>query len=646
MSAPQRLGPRPYKDFLTTALHRRFTRAAATAFVLCYIEAVFIGEKDSWLWSWFPLGQAGIRTLLLFIPALSIFILRVAQSHIGPRVAPSTFNAFLRDSLRFNTFQTLTWYFFSAWIFSEVYVWSASKDDNLNWIIAGKPYDRPRLNERPIYIRSNFYILAFLQTGVHLFFDYDCVILPVATSIEKASPDSKSALNPLNQLKRLLLNRLHFTLLRSLSMVVVGPLLYWLFVRRTAWSWTHWVAKVFWSLPKSSAKPPTIPPLRLPLLVKATWSSLMLVALWEVSDACFTAFVAQEPLKLGHSLTAESRDPNGSLLTGLQSKKQIPKCFAFWELLYISYNEPTRRKSFFEDIDRRNAPTWTQISSSCIDVVLNVNTRLNAILNPPPATPPQPIPPPQQPPPQNLPRISTPIKEANILNAPRPPSTRREKAEQTIASVAKSHGQSPQPPGGRSPVSPRVRKLLEYSVDKTLTPSQKQALSKDSLTSTFYTYLLRFLRSPAGVPFRQTLHRRATCVVLGTPHADIGTITAAVQSLTQLAVCSLQEDPYGKVQTDVPTIIRVFTMTISNLDAFRNSVQPHWTDVEMLDGGDRESALRDVDALRSLFRTALRRLVDAFGDYADVMGLGAKDMRIAKEAVGFGEEMREKGGGG
>ena len=34
-------------------------------------------------WFWFPLGPAGIRTLLLFISALSIFVLRVAQLHIG-----------------------------------------------------------------------------------------------------------------------------------------------------------------------------------------------------------------------------------------------------------------------------------------------------------------------------------------------------------------------------------------------------------------------------------------------------------------------------------------------------------------------------------------------------------------------------------
>jgi len=38
---------RPYKDFLTPALHRRFAMATATLFGLCYAEAVLIGEWNS-----------------------------------------------------------------------------------------------------------------------------------------------------------------------------------------------------------------------------------------------------------------------------------------------------------------------------------------------------------------------------------------------------------------------------------------------------------------------------------------------------------------------------------------------------------------------------------------------------------------------
>ena len=39
--------PRLYKEFLTPALHRRFTRAAGLALVICYVEATVWGEKNS-----------------------------------------------------------------------------------------------------------------------------------------------------------------------------------------------------------------------------------------------------------------------------------------------------------------------------------------------------------------------------------------------------------------------------------------------------------------------------------------------------------------------------------------------------------------------------------------------------------------------
>jgi nucleoporin NDC1 len=70
--------PRPYRDFLTPALHRQFTRAAGLTFALCYVEAIWMGEFD-FFWSWFPLGPAGARTLMLAISALLIMFVRVQR---------------------------------------------------------------------------------------------------------------------------------------------------------------------------------------------------------------------------------------------------------------------------------------------------------------------------------------------------------------------------------------------------------------------------------------------------------------------------------------------------------------------------------------------------------------------------------------
>lgn len=67
-----------------------------------------------------------------------IFVLRVAQIHIDARNTKSPFEAFSRLLLRFSAIQTLTWYLFSAWWFSEIYFWSASDGANLGWILEGK----------------------------------------------------------------------------------------------------------------------------------------------------------------------------------------------------------------------------------------------------------------------------------------------------------------------------------------------------------------------------------------------------------------------------------------------------------------------------------------------------------------------------
>ena len=90
------------------------------------------------LWSWFPLGFAGIRTLLLFVAALVVFVLRVGQLHLGARTTASPFQTFRRKLYSYDTIRTLGWYTLSACLFSEVYMWSASVDANLGWISAGK----------------------------------------------------------------------------------------------------------------------------------------------------------------------------------------------------------------------------------------------------------------------------------------------------------------------------------------------------------------------------------------------------------------------------------------------------------------------------------------------------------------------------
>jgi nucleoporin NDC1 len=275
-------------------------------------------------WTWFPFGRAGIRTGLLFICAFSIFVLRVAQLHAGARTSHSEFQAFKDYALRYQTLQTAGWYLFSAWLFCEVFIFTAPSDANIKWFTDAEINGRPRLNERPIYLTTFFLILALVQTGFHIAYDYDRIELPlIKTSAGNSADGGKrlpAIITPSASLRRALPAIAQHSVQRALIMMCATPVIYSLFIRKSAWGYTLKFAKVFWKLPRSSALP-LVKPFHLGLLARTFWGGFLLTMLWEVGNKAFSIYVSQEPLKNDRPITYESRDPNGSLLTGLKGKK-------------------------------------------------------------------------------------------------------------------------------------------------------------------------------------------------------------------------------------------------------------------------------------------------------------------------------------
>jgi nucleoporin NDC1 len=145
--------PRPYRRILTSALHRRFVHASALSLLVCYAISVLIGDKSSLFWALFPLGSCGIRTVLLFISPLAIFVLRVGQMHIGSRTTSSSLNTF-HYLFPLHVIQTLGWYIFSAWWFSELYKWSAPISAHLEWVKRGR-YVGGTSGKRNDWLRSS-----------------------------------------------------------------------------------------------------------------------------------------------------------------------------------------------------------------------------------------------------------------------------------------------------------------------------------------------------------------------------------------------------------------------------------------------------------------------------------------------------------
>jgi nucleoporin NDC1 len=258
-----------------------------------------------------------------------IFVLRVAQLHVGIRTSYSAWDTFRTYALRFDVIQTIGWYFLSAYLFSEIYIWSAPKSADLNRIKLIPKTDRTALNERPVYLTSFLFFVALVQAGFHLFYDYDRLDMPVTKTASDASPDQRSVLvvTPAKQLKAKFPFLVLSSLKRAVAAALVSPVIYSInwgiypySIRRFAWSFTRSWAKIFWTLPKSNSLP-SIRPFHVSVLFQTLLAGFLLTLLWEVANAAFTAYVAQEPLKNERPITYESRDPNGSLLTGLRGKK-------------------------------------------------------------------------------------------------------------------------------------------------------------------------------------------------------------------------------------------------------------------------------------------------------------------------------------
>jgi len=297
----------------------------------------------------------------------------------------------------------------------------------------------------------------------------------------------------------------------------------------------------------------------------------------------------------------------------------------------IAYHFPQRRVSLYKDLDRAGGSTWSQLVVFCLGEVHAVVKRIQDF---------------QQPSVVNggqqqsqqllytLPKIASGLKQDNIFTTPPPPGSRILALESNFGNFAKAHGQSP----GADPVSPRAKKLLAYGTDALLSKRHQEELSTASFKGHLKSYIVDFVRSPLGRPFRQTFARRAAAVVLGTPYGSLGRIVDAVNSIAKLSVCSIKEDSFGKVQNDIPAIIRTFTSTVAVVEGFMRALPVHWSDVEFSEDEGNGRKVPEVEELLAALRDGLRDIVNEFGEYADTLGLTSAEMRRAKETVAAGRK--------
>ncbi|KAI9727136.1 MAG: hypothetical protein M1828_007337 [Chrysothrix sp. TS-e1954] len=478
-------------------------------------------------------------------------------------------------------------------------------------------------------------MLAVVQAAFHVAQDYDQITYPILKAISAVSPGAQQqSASPLVQIRDRLVAVLHNAAIRSLFTTVFGTLWYTLFLRKTAWYGTFTIAQFIFTLPKNS-KPPRYPQTIGDLLGRFFVEAFLLGLLWEFANVAFSTFVAQEPTKNGAPLTSDSKDPNGSLLAGLKSKKELPRSTAFWELALIAHRYPVRRQLIYKDIDRIGGSAWSQVLTICLAELHGIVKRVQDFHNPPKPTSlsnGQPLSATG-----TLPRIASPMRQDNVLKNPPPANGVTGAVASNAGTFTKAFGLSP---GAEDPVIPRAKKLLTYGTDHFLIKEQQAQVSQSGLVAVAQEYFVRFLKSPLGEPFRTTFGRRALTVVLGTPTGSLSVIADAITGLSNIAVRSLKEDPYGKVQADVANIIRVFTSTAEVLESFLSKLPVHWTDVEFVEKQRRN--IPEVETVLANLRAGLRDLINEFGEFREDLGLNRIELRRAKEVVSRSEKQSEE----
>lgn len=297
------------------------------------------------------------------------------------------------------------------------------------------------------------------------------------------------------------------------------------------------------------------------------------------------------------------------------------QAFATWELAFISRDFEVRRKAIFEDIDRKDGPVWSQLYAICSGTLKTVEQRIDDYGKPP--APPASAQPAAEAP-RPLERAAQAPKNEDVWAPVAPSKGLRGSLGKAVSGVATSPGKTP-----LGQLGPEAKKKWSEATSHLLSKEQREALSSEGVGAKMHTISAQMMAIPyVGSFLQETLGRRLNKAVLGTPYGEVRVYVNATFALTQLAVSSLAEDKYGNVQRDVPALLRMLTVLIKKMEAFRDGFPRHWSDLS----GERSSA--EVEELLDALKEGLGRLVEAFGPYSNDLRLSRADMRLAKEAVG------------
>lgn len=210
-------------------------------------------------------------------------------------------------------------YVLSSWLFSQTYLGAVLSSANLDWITYFNG-DRPRLNEKPIFFTVHFIILGIYQAVSHIYYDQDRLTLGVAKPRKEGKAGAVDTGSQLKKFGEQLPAIFRDSLSISLVTVVLSAVIYPIFLRSMVWGLALSMFRPFYSITHVNLVPPTLP-FTFWLLLRCISSTFMLSFIWLSGNTAFSILLTRDPIKNTKPLTSDSKDPNGSLLNGLKSKK-------------------------------------------------------------------------------------------------------------------------------------------------------------------------------------------------------------------------------------------------------------------------------------------------------------------------------------
>lgn len=218
------------------------------------------------------------------------------------------------------TYETAFWYGTSSLLYCAIYLGTTDEDSNLHWInyFSG---DRARLNERPVFLACYMITFALIQTVEHYRHDTDRLDLG---ALERKPAVEQKNTGIISGSLQAVLEELPMALAECFKLALMSIpatlILYFFFLRSFAWSWTLTFLRPFYNLPRTNMLPSSWPS-DIYLLARCVLAGVGVGFLWAAGNRAFSIFMVKKPLKNDNPLTSDSKDPNGSLLNGLKSKK-------------------------------------------------------------------------------------------------------------------------------------------------------------------------------------------------------------------------------------------------------------------------------------------------------------------------------------